>query len=741
MANVYQQAAKRRKVGYLAAMLGLLVLSLVVRGTFFRIGAASAEEISADRVRSLTLDGRAKVHELTELQQGDKELGGAAVQLLLTGSRGLAVCGLWLGAIDKQRQQEWSELDIAVDSITKLQPHFTAPWLFQSWNLTYNVSVEMDRLNDMYFYIARGISVLAEGEAVNRNNPDLRYNLGFYYQNKFGVSDRVTTLRCLYQLSCIPEEDRNPDLLLNPDKTINLDRFEQFCRDHRELARRMKETRIQDGSEDRAQPLATTPAQVISFLRNNRKVPSRYKPGTHDLEKDRRLKQFPVLPDLHEYPDLDRELHYDAVFTDAEQDAFMAARAWYALGNKALPPPEPEPFHDGTYNPDPLKYRIPKRPATIIFRQGPPRAQSYIADRLTKEGWFDSQDPWVVDSLLDEDRSWIPKFGSDGKRVSVTIPAWPGGSAQEAWQEAARRWQTHGVENGLRINPSRLLTYLSRAEEYCRRRPGLRVFEQTPPLTPEEAEDPHLQELYRAHRIMFSWAANRHMTNYETFEIEAEAMQSDDALLAKKKFRQADQAVREAAQYGEALRLYDEGFAAWLRLLNAHQSCRSQKGEAPSVAGQGCRDFRDLDRPQEEAYELNVKYIKLAQDVHRTKLRSATQWVNDLVFHIGAATTGNPFQFACDLSVLAAEVEVPGPAGQSARGVDMRVPQLRDVPPLPVPGPMDGLAPDGTPWVADTVKVRVKERLGLIKPQAPAQPAVPPGGRPATPPTGSPARP
>ena len=53
----------------------------------------------------------------------------------------------------------------------------------------------MDRLDDMYFYIARGFPVLAEGESLNRNNPDLRYNVGFYYQNKFGVSDRVTTLR------------------------------------------------------------------------------------------------------------------------------------------------------------------------------------------------------------------------------------------------------------------------------------------------------------------------------------------------------------------------------------------------------------------------------------------------------------------------------------------------------------------------------------------------------------------
>ena len=265
MANAYQQASKQRKLIYLALMGVLLLASLAVRGTFFRIDHRNVEEVKASPTLSMTLDGRAKVHELTELQQGDKELGGAAIQLLLTGSRGLAVSALWLNAIEKQRKHEWNELDISVDSITKLQPHFTAPWLFQSWNLTYNVSVEMDRLDDMYFYIARGISIIAEGESLNRNNPDLRYNIGFYYQNKFGVSDRVTTLRCLYQLSCIPEEDRDPEKLVtvNADGTrsVNLAAFEEFCRAHPQLVRRMKEVRIPvDGSEERAHPLASSPS-------------------------------------------------------------------------------------------------------------------------------------------------------------------------------------------------------------------------------------------------------------------------------------------------------------------------------------------------------------------------------------------------------------------------------------------------------------------------------------------------
>ncbi len=731
MANVYQRAAKQRKIIYLASIGVLLLLSLVVRGTFFRIDRKSADEVQGSPMLALTLDGRANVHELTELQQGDKELGGAAIQLLLTGSRGFAVSALWLNAIDKQKKHEWNELDISVNSITKLQPHFTAPWLFQSWNLTYNVSVEMDRLNDMYFYIARGISVIAEGESLNRNNPDLRYNAGFYFQNKFGVSDKVTTLRCLYQLSCIPDEDRDPDRLVtvNSDgtRTVNLAAFEEFCRAHPQLIRRLKETRISsDGSDERSQPLASSPAAVVSFLRMNRKIPSRYRPATRELHRDR-LKQFPVLPDIRN-PNLPiptrSELDFESDLADHDQDAFQAARAWYALANCALPPPSEVPSADGSFNPDPLKYRIPKRPATIIFRQGPPRAQTYIADRLTKEGWFNAQ-PWEIDNLIDLDRVWIPKT-EDGKPVSVRLTTQM--SAQQAWQVAFRRWQDHGTANGLRMDAARLQTYVSRSEEYCRMHPGKLVGDMPGPLTPEERQEDSLFSLFEAQTVVNAWAANRNMTQFERFELESAAMQTDQAMLARLRFLQAEKTVREAAQYSDAIRLYNEGFDAWKQVLVSHQDCRARRGNEAAIYAQRCQDFRDIDLYQEDMYERNMRQVKLMQDVHQRKLREATPWLHDLVFHIGASTSGNPFQFACDLNVLANDAERVREKKDDPVRIETRAPQLKGIPSLALPGPLDGLAPDGTPWIKPDVQFRIKQKLGLIKQAPPSAPPEIPGG-------------
>src|SRR5213078_1702295 len=117
------------------------------------------------------MEAQAADLELREMDRGEVELTGSALRLSLSGARGAAVCFLWWTAADKQKKHEWNELELIVRSLTKLQPHFITPWMFQSWNLAYNVSVESDRIKDKYFYITEGIKLLAEGERQNKNNP------------------------------------------------------------------------------------------------------------------------------------------------------------------------------------------------------------------------------------------------------------------------------------------------------------------------------------------------------------------------------------------------------------------------------------------------------------------------------------------------------------------------------------------------------------------------------------------
>src|SRR5438876_5569747 len=171
MASPAQQQTFQRKVIYLGFVVVLLLGSLLWR--------------------RYVVEARADKLALLDQSHGDVEVVGSAIRLGLSGSRGLVICGLWITAIEKQKKNQWNELELYVRTLTKLQPHFITPWLFQSWNLAYNVSVESDRPSDKYFYISRGIQLLVEGERQNRYNPDLRRDIGFFHQHKIGQSDET----------------------------------------------------------------------------------------------------------------------------------------------------------------------------------------------------------------------------------------------------------------------------------------------------------------------------------------------------------------------------------------------------------------------------------------------------------------------------------------------------------------------------------------------------------------------
>src|SRR5262249_13832010 len=75
---------------------------------------------------------------------------------------------------------------------------------------------------------------------------------------------------------------------------------------------------------------------------------------------------------------------------EGDWDAFAAARVWFSYALEALSPPDPEipgqTLHPIRY---PTLQRDPQHMTTIIFRNFPSRAQSYVAERLEEDGWFD----------------------------------------------------------------------------------------------------------------------------------------------------------------------------------------------------------------------------------------------------------------------------------------------------------------------------------------------------------------
>ncbi|WP_435016099.1 hypothetical protein TA3x_003659 [Tundrisphaera sp. TA3] len=138
--------------------------------------------------------------DLGEATIGEVDTGSFVLKLfLLGGFRGMAANVLWTRAIEFQKVQEWDRLKVTVDMITKLQPHFLAIWTFQSWNLTYNVSVEWDAPEDKYEWIKRGIQFVEDGVKKNQKSPDLIWDTAWYYYHKIGFADEAIILRRLFR--------------------------------------------------------------------------------------------------------------------------------------------------------------------------------------------------------------------------------------------------------------------------------------------------------------------------------------------------------------------------------------------------------------------------------------------------------------------------------------------------------------------------------------------------------------
>lgn len=732
--NPLQRAAFRRKVYYFAAILLLFTVSMVWRGIIpiplsdLAAAPKNSAQKTANWIASKSILNQSFALDLRELDQGEPELAGEGMRLALTGSRGFAVAYLWSSAIEAQKRNDFHKMEGLITQVTRLQPHFITPWIFQSWNIAYNVSVEMHGSGDMYFYIARGIELLAEGERRNSHivkdpsggerklgSPDIRYQIGFYYQNKFGVSDQVEVLRCLFQLSCMPENERNPDNLIDPvTKKVDLVAFRKFCEKHPHLVRRLRGedvTRATGTDAMASQQLkeslkCPTPEKIVQFLRDNKEIPRRYK---NSRELDDPDKQFPVFPP--KYNDLEAN---PSTITEDDFTAFKAARAWYIYGSAPLPPNprdwENKPMPWRTPYPDEynqLIYRVPRAPLMIIFRQAPPRVQSYQAEVEQKEGWFDDEG-WRIDDPADPNPNnwWFPN-ATRTEPLNVVVGNERPWSLQE-WQLAAKMWQDHGENYGLELSPDRLNRY----EERAKLGPVALPLDPTP--------DQIGSDWFQAGAALLFYRQNRSVTNFPFFLASSAAEAQPGTVKARKTLWKAEQA-RKYANKPLATQLYIEGLDLWKKVLRGNRAFhRPERSE----------------RTDEQTYEYELAYLRmLVQDDQNVREKS-----NEVVGPCRAVIPflSYPFpetlrqsQAAANERVQAAapgflRIFVPTPyprvltraqraANESAAELQAAAPNfLRPFLPLPFPG-ADNDPPADTPqWGKDAreeIKWHVAEKL------------------------------
>jgi hypothetical protein len=663
MASPFQQQALQRKLIYTAVIVALFTVAL--------------------GWRKWVMDPQAERLAVREQSRGEVELSGATIRLALTGMRGVATCVLWYEAMDKQKKNQWNELEVLVRSVSKLQPHFVIPWLFQSWNLAYNVSVEADRVSDKYFFITRGLELLAEGERQNLDNPDLRWSIGFYTQHKICGSDETNTMRSLYQLSCVPPNERDPARFwveTDGGRQLNVAEFEKFCAQHPQLMRRLNVGMHRDTRREQTRQFrCERPEDAVQFLADNFHLPSLYEdvagaPANAWQPLPDKLRaveeRFPMLPPprtaqppQHVF-DLSA-LTYESQLGD-DADAYLVAHAWYCYAQEPLPDPSELPGIPKEIT-NRARQRKPRNMTALIFRNYPAQALRYSAERLQTEGWFD-EDGWGPRWFEDRVGPDPVKFGG-GRKWSL-----------DAWRKARDAWQEHGEQNHL--------LFRNAAEEENTRALAKRYHERTrlpegamPPLLRDENLSAEERDEQFAARFLWEQGFYVNVSNFKHHLVRSRVEASEEAVKARKLFFEAEE-LNYAGSGEKALDKFNDPAAikAWREQVLLKNP-----------------DFRQDQWIQEFNAELQWKYLRLHDRVHGRSLKG----------QLAKAAVGVPLLPKID------------PDAEAFRGAI-------------VPGPFDGTDEQGKPLLEESAKLTVLQRLGVLQyPKAGPPPgAVGPDGQP-----------
>jgi hypothetical protein len=764
-----------RKAIYFGVILALFTLSMFWRGVFslpigdpnrgVKVDPETNQPLPMrwqDEVARLPIRFKADDLELRELDLGDPEVAAAIAQVSLIGSRGPVVTYLWRLAIQYQVRGEYDKMEFYARMVSRLQPHFIEPWIFQAWNISYNVSVETDKMGDQYYYIAKGISFLSEGDRTNTRihrrggvqfrvgSPDIRYQLGFYNQNKFNVADKVETLRCLAALSVIPPGDRDPTKL-TVDGTargrVDPERYLQFCRANPQLVRRLKKG-FRNPTTNQMEGLnLKTPEAVVEFLAINQGVPARYLPTGQEAPDDL---QFPVFPkaDPVANPTLDGfikgVLDRTKPLPNDRVDMMHVARAWFEYAQDVVPPPVKPGQERGVPSAVPKKgeydefrYRIPQRPALIVFRQAPPRSQAYLAERLQKEGWITADTTWEPDAATDD--KWFPSAAEVQLKAAL--------NARQEWSSAYDMWARYGRLNGM--DPA------DRDEQ-------ARIAEPTVaaglgplgmPLSREYSDDDLAKlgltrEMMNARNAVMYFDQNRHVTNYQFF-LDSSLLETDDRVTKARELLWTAKQLRDAGEESKEIAVRVQAAALWRE----------------AVADNKFRAFYATERSQ-TAHEFTLE-----QEVELGKLLEGTPDVTRRVAAVrlavasGGGVAANLLKaFDAQVKRIAGEQEAVERITAAYRSpeLDQRVNELvkqaKDLGADPDPvvtrrGLINRPAADGgfdwmkthmdptrttqTMWVSDHVRSQYLTKIGALAPPEPP-PATGPGTEnepPPTPPT------
>ncbi|HEV2694458.1 MAG TPA: hypothetical protein VG347_16310 [Verrucomicrobiae bacterium] len=118
----------------------------------------------------------------------------AFTTVALGGFRGLISNFLWMRASDLQQDDKFFEASQLATWITDLEPHFSQVWVFQGWNMSYNISVKFKEnapgdYTDRWRWVNRGVELMRdEGLKYNPDDVLIYRELAWQFQHKIGAN-------------------------------------------------------------------------------------------------------------------------------------------------------------------------------------------------------------------------------------------------------------------------------------------------------------------------------------------------------------------------------------------------------------------------------------------------------------------------------------------------------------------------------------------------------------------------
>ena len=149
---------------------------------------AAALLAGSGRIQTSLNQDRARLHlTRTAAPLADAPPMLAFTAVALGGFRGLISNYLWIHANDLQQNDKYFEAAQLADWITDLEPHFSQVWIFEAWNMAFNISVEFKDFSDRWHWVQQGIELLRDkGLAYNPNELSLYQQLAWFFQFKLG---------------------------------------------------------------------------------------------------------------------------------------------------------------------------------------------------------------------------------------------------------------------------------------------------------------------------------------------------------------------------------------------------------------------------------------------------------------------------------------------------------------------------------------------------------------------------